>query len=162
MYTCQLSGIILKMSHPLFQLISKYLTLDSQAFANCSDLFLGCFLILMKQHVSGWDDFHRDALLLTTGRALVHSLTTVSQYQELTRIFKCDERMPLLGHQHVLQCDCGELPLAATRPETLSLYSLHPARITEIIQEAVGIENLSFEMLYCLYTELELESESLS
>ncbi|KAE8324736.1 hypothetical protein BDV39DRAFT_194925 [Aspergillus sergii] len=93
-YTCQLSGI--------------YLTLDSEAFVNCSDLSLGCFLDLMKQHLSGWDDSHRDAPLLTTGRMLLLSLITFSQYQELTRMSKSDETMPLLGHQDVLQCDNGQ------------------------------------------------------
>ncbi|KAB8217679.1 hypothetical protein BDV33DRAFT_193393 [Aspergillus novoparasiticus] len=113
-YTCQLSGIVLEKSHPLFQLLSKYLTLDSEAFAKCSDLFLGCFLDLMKQHLSGWDDSHRDALLLTTGRMFLLSLTT-------------DEAMPLLGHQHVLQCD--------------------NAQIKVMKQEPGGIDYLSFEML---------------
>ncbi|OOO12518.1 Clr5 domain [Aspergillus oryzae] len=146
-YTCQLSGIVLEKSHPLFQLLSKYLTLDSEAFANCSDLFLGCFLDLMKQHLSGWDDSHRDALLLTTGRMFLLSLTTFSQYQEFRRMSRSDEAMPLLGHQHVLQCDSGELPPAATRSETLSLYPLHPAQIKVMKQEPGGIDYLSFEML---------------
>ncbi|KAE8312395.1 hypothetical protein BDV41DRAFT_589037 [Aspergillus transmontanensis] len=112
-YTCQLSGI--------------YLTLDSEAFANCSDLFLGCFLNMMKQHLSGWDDSHRDALLLTTGRMFLLSLTTFSQYQELTRMSKSDEAMPLLGHQHVLQCE--------------------NAQIKVMKQDPGGIDYLSFEML---------------
>ncbi|OGM45775.1 hypothetical protein ABOM_005461 [Aspergillus bombycis] len=146
-YTCQLSGIVLDMSHPLTQLLSKYLTFDNEAFANCSDLFLGCFLNLMKQHVSGWDDTHRDALLLTTGRMFLLSLTTLSQYRELTLMSKNDETMPVLGHQHVLQCDSGELPPAATRPETLSLYPLHPARIKVMKQQPGGVDYLSFEML---------------
>ncbi|KAB8240660.1 Clr5 domain-containing protein [Aspergillus flavus] len=126
-YTCQLSGIVLEKSHPLFQLLSKYLTLDSEAFANCSDLFLGCFLDLMKQHLSGWDDSHRDALLLTTGRMFLLSLTTFSQYQEFRRMSRSDEAMPLLGHQHVLQCDS--------------------AQIKVMKQEPGGIDYLSFEML---------------
>ncbi|KAE8338566.1 hypothetical protein BDV24DRAFT_153504 [Aspergillus arachidicola] len=87
-YTCQLSGI--------------YSTLDSEAFTNCSDLFLGCFLDLMN-------------------------LTTFSQYQELTRMSKCDEAMPLLGHQHVLQCDNTQIKVMK--------------------QEPGGIDYLSFEML---------------
>ncbi|KAE8359175.1 hypothetical protein BDV27DRAFT_168778 [Aspergillus caelatus] len=107
-----------------------YLTLDSEAFANCSDLFLGCFLNLMKQH--------------TTGRMFLLSPATFSQYQELTRMSKGDEAMPLLGHQHVLQCGSGELPPAATRPEILSLYPLHLARIKVIKQEPVMINYLSF------------------
>ncbi|RAQ65320.1 hypothetical protein COH20_008664 [Aspergillus flavus] len=119
----------------------------NEAFANCSDLFLGCFLDLMKQHLSGWDDSHRDALLLTTGRMFLLSLTTFSQYQEFTRMSRSDEAMPLLGHQHVLQCDSGELPPAATRSETLSLYPLHPAQIKVMKQEPGGIDYLSFEML---------------
>ncbi|KJK62722.1 Clr5 domain protein [Aspergillus parasiticus SU-1] len=130
-YTCQLSGIVL----------------ENEAFANCSDLFLGCFLNMMKQHLSGWDDSHRDALLLTTGRMFLLSLTTFSQYQELTRMSKSDEAMPLLGHQHVLQCENGELPPAATRSETLSLYPLHPAQIKVMKQDPGGIDYLSFEML---------------
>ncbi|KAE8411179.1 hypothetical protein BDV36DRAFT_288958 [Aspergillus pseudocaelatus] len=101
-----------------------------EAFANCSDLFLGCFLNLMKQH--------------TTGRMFLLSPATFSQYQELTRMSKGDQAMPLLGHQHVLQCGSGELPPAATRPEILSLYPLHPARINVIKQEPVMINYLSF------------------
>jgi hypothetical protein len=146
-YTRELSGIVLDMSHPLFQLLSKYLTLDIEAFATCSDLFLGCFLNLMAQHVTGWDHSHRDALLLTTGRIFLLSFTTLSQYKELTLMSKSDESMPLLSHQHVLQYENGELPPAATRPETLSLYSLYPARIKVITQGPGGIDYLSFETL---------------
>lgn len=54
-YIRDLSGIVLEMAHPLFLLLSKYLTLDKEAFANCSDIFLGCFLDLMARCVPGWD-----------------------------------------------------------------------------------------------------------
>lgn len=146
-YSCELSGIVLQTSHPLFQLLSKYLTLDSEAFAECSDLFLGCFLNLMAQHVSGWDESHRAALLLTTGRMFLLSLTTLPQYNRLRLMSENQETMPWLGHQHVLQDATGELPPAATRPETLLLYPHNPARIKVMKQGAGGQEYLSFETL---------------
>ncbi|KAJ5155937.1 hypothetical protein N7492_008740 [Penicillium capsulatum] len=146
-YICQLSGIVLQTSHPLFQLLSKYLTLDSAAFANGSDLFLGCFLNLMALHVSGWHESHRAALLLTTGRMFLLSMTTLPQYNRLRVMSENGGAMPLLGHQHVLHIPTGELPPAATRPDTLSLYPDNPARITVMKQDAGGQEYLSFETL---------------
>jgi hypothetical protein len=144
-YIRDLSGIVLTMAHPLFLLLSKYLTLDKEAFANCSDLFLGCFLDLMARCVPSWDQSHRGALLLTTGRIFLLSLIEFSQYEELTRKSKNHETMPLLLGQQVLQYQ-GQLPPAAMRSDTLSLYSLFPARI-KVVEKWGGVDYLSFEVL---------------
>ncbi|CAI7595508.1 unnamed protein product [Penicillium discolor] len=143
-YIRDLSGIVLEMAHPLFLLLSKYLTLDKEAFANCSDVFLGCFLDLMARCVPGWDQSHHGALLLTTGRIFLLSLIGFSQYEELTRKSKNNETMPLLSGQQILQYQ-GELPPAATRSDTLSLYSVFPARI--VVEKWGGIAYLSFDVL---------------
>ncbi|KAF7519253.1 hypothetical protein PCG10_010115 [Penicillium crustosum] len=144
-YIRDLSGIVLEMAHPLFLLLSKYLTLDKEAFANCSDVFLGCFLDLMARCVPGWDESHHGALLLTTGRIFLLSLIGFSQYEELTRKSKNNETMPLLSGQQILQYQ-GELPPAATRSDTLSLYSVFPARI-KVVEKWGGIAYLSFDVL---------------
>ncbi|CRL19634.1 unnamed protein product [Penicillium camemberti] len=53
--------------------------------------------------------------------------------------------MPLLSGQQILQYQ-GELPPAATRSDTLSLYSVFPARI-KVVEKWGGIAYLSFDVL---------------